>query len=245
MKERERIVVSGLLTLMFVTWLGFFFHRSPRFAGSLAGFVFAVGGSALMLVPLLYLVIKRIPPLKRWFTERVSMRTLLSWHIYAGVLGPILVLIHTGHKFDSALGVALTAMTLIVVVSGFVGRYLMSFLGREIKSLRETLAGLRTEYEEFARSMRATESPPSILGLLRVRISSLAFSSSAQVPPDVRAAELASAIADTEFAIASNERFKRAFSLWLKVHIVLSLVLYALLAFHVWVGLYFGLRWVP
>ena len=32
MKDRERIVVSGILSLLVLTWLGFLFHTSPRFA---------------------------------------------------------------------------------------------------------------------------------------------------------------------------------------------------------------------
>lgn len=52
-----------------------------------------------MLVPFAYLVVKRIPPLKRLVTQRISLRTFLAWHIYAGAPGPILVLLHTGHKF--------------------------------------------------------------------------------------------------------------------------------------------------
>src|SRR5581483_7563999 len=98
MKERERIVVTGLVVLMLILWLGFLVHRSPRFAGSARGGVLAVSGSALMLVPLIYLFVKRIKPLRRGVSRFVSMRTLLAWHIYAGILGPILVVLHTGHK---------------------------------------------------------------------------------------------------------------------------------------------------
>lgn len=242
MKEREKIMVTGLVTLMLVTWLGFFLHRSPRFAGSPMGGVFAVTGSVLMLVPLLYMFIKRIPGLKRRVTKWASMRTLLTWHVYAGVLGPILVVVHTGHKFESALGVALTAMTLIVVISGFVGRYLMSFIRQEIRALKETLDGLRAELQQFSE----TAKPPKSFGFMkRVRARAvLAFSTGDdEVPDEIRALQLAGAISDTEYAIASNDWFKRAFSAWLKLHIVLSLVLYALMGFHVWGGLYFGLRW--
>ena len=64
MKERQRIVVSGLVVLFLSLWLGFLVHRSPRFAGSFLGGVLGVSGAALMLVALLYLIIKRIPPLK-------------------------------------------------------------------------------------------------------------------------------------------------------------------------------------
>ena len=122
MKEREKIIASGLTTLMLVLWLGFAFHQSPRFAGTAIGGLLAVSGSLLMLFPLAYMIIKRVKRLKKWTTQFVSMRTLLSWHIYAGIVGPILVLLHTGHKFNSLLGISLTTLTIIVVISGFIGR---------------------------------------------------------------------------------------------------------------------------
>jgi len=78
MKERDRILVSGLVALMLLLWLGFLVHRSPRFPGSLWGGVLGVSGAALMMVPLVHSLIKRIAPLKRAVTHRVPMRTLLS-----------------------------------------------------------------------------------------------------------------------------------------------------------------------
>ena len=74
-----------------------------------------------MLGPLVYLVIKRVKPIKARVTRQVSIRTLLSWHIYAGLLGSLLVLLHTGHKFESVLGISLTTLTLIIVFSGSSG----------------------------------------------------------------------------------------------------------------------------
>jgi hypothetical protein len=106
--KHERTIVGGLVLLSLVLWLGFLVHRSPRFAGSAWGGVLGISGATLMLVPLAYMIVKRVPTLKRVVTPRFSMRTLLVWHIYAGILGPILGLLHTGHKFDSPLGVMLT-----------------------------------------------------------------------------------------------------------------------------------------
>jgi hypothetical protein len=69
--------------------------------------------------------------LKKVVTQRVSMRTLLTWHIYAGIVGPILAILHTGHKFNSSLGIALTAMMILVTLSGFVGRsFVRGLIGR-------------------------------------------------------------------------------------------------------------------
>ena len=37
MQERQRVIVTDLIVLLLVLTLGFFVHRDPRFAGSLAG----------------------------------------------------------------------------------------------------------------------------------------------------------------------------------------------------------------
>ena len=108
-----------------------------------------------MLVPLAYLIVKRVGPLKRAVTRRVSLRTLLAWHIYAGILGPILGLLHTGHKFVSPLGIALTAMMIVVVLSGFIGRYLLGRTGQTIREKREMLTDLELAYRQTAGELAA------------------------------------------------------------------------------------------
>src|SRR5262249_58032612 len=92
-----------------------------------------LSATALMLIPLVYLVVKRLPWLKQGVTRAVSMRSLLAIHMYAGVLGPILGVLHSGHTFNSPLGIALTAMMIVVVLSGFVGRYLMTMITADMR----------------------------------------------------------------------------------------------------------------
>lgn len=247
MKERERLVVSGLVILLLILWLGFLVHRSDRFAGSAWGGVLAVAGSLLMLVPLAYMVVKRLPPLKRRVTARVSMKTLLAWHIYAGVLGPILVLLHTGHKFDSPLGIALTAMTLLVVLSGFTGRYLMSRFAQTIREKQEMLTGLEISYRQTAAELAAQPDQAAALrplsGFFARLVAGFFVSASDRQSVALQALRLAESIADLEYAIKTHESFKRWFGAWLKAHIVLSFLLYALLGLHIWAGIHFGLRW--
>lgn len=251
MKEREPLVAGGLVALLLLLWLGFLFHASPRFAGSLWGGALAVAGSLLMLVPLAYAAVKRVPPLKKWALKRVSMKTLLAWHVYAGILGPILVVLHTGHKFDSALGVALTAMTLVVVASGFVGRYLMGRISQEVREKKETLARLELAYREVAGELAARPEEAAALRPLAGFWSRLvagfivgsAGTGDAALPAPVRALRLAEAIADLEYAIKTHETFRRWFAGWLRFHVVISAVLYVLLGLHVWAGIHFGLRW--
>jgi drug/metabolite transporter superfamily protein YnfA len=244
MRERERIYASLLGTIMVVLWLGLFFHRSPRFAGTAMGGVLAVSGSLLMLVPLAYMAIKRVRPLRKRVTKHLSMPTLLRIHIYAGIVGPILVLIHTGHKFDSAIGLSLVVMTLIVVASGFVGRYAMSFLGQDVRALRSNLEPLILEHERLVGSRtHASGGRMSKLRMMRARVAGVGLSDAQGALDDWRLLQVSDAIADTEGAIAADKWMKKAFGTWLKVHISLSLVLYGLLATHVASAIYFGLRW--
>lgn len=247
-KERDRIVIAGLVMLMLWLWLGFLVHRSARFPGSLWGGVLGVSGAALMMVPLLYSLMKRVPPLKR----RVSLRTLLAWHIYAGILGPVLALLHTGHKFDSPLGIALTGMMLIVVLSGFTGRYLLAQISDEIREKKDLQAALFQRYQETAAEIRSrSELTQAISRLLKpldwLRV--YLFVPTYGLPigasdPLVRAVTLAQSISDLNYAIRTHEVFKAWFARWLRAHIVLSAVLYVLLAVHIWGAIHFGIRWL-
>jgi hypothetical protein len=247
MKERERLVVTGLVMLMLLLWFGFAVHRSPRFAGSLLGGLLGVTGALLMLVPLAYSIIKRVPRLKTAFTRRVPMRTVLAWHIYAGVAGPILGLLHTGHKFESTLGILLTAMMLIVVLSGFTGRYLMSRISQEIREKQSILTGLEVAYSETAAELASRPQEAALAArsgfLARIAAGLFVPATAPNFAAPYRAIRLAESIADVEYAISTHETFKGLFSRWLKFHIVISYVLYILLGLHIWSGIHFGLRW--
>ena len=91
------------------------------------------GGGGGMLIPLAYPIVKRIPFLHDRITRHVSLQTLLTVHVYSGIFGPLFAIIHTGHKFDSPLGITLAAVMLLVVVSGFAVRYLLTYINQEIK----------------------------------------------------------------------------------------------------------------
>jgi len=246
MKERERIVVSGTACVLLVTWLGFLFHRSPRFAGSQAGVAFGIAGAVLMLVPLAYPIVKRIPFIHTRITQYVSMQTLLAAHVYAGIFGPVMAIIHTGHKFDSLLGIWLTAVMLLVVVSGFVVRYLLTYVNQDIQ---DKLLLLQTARGDLDSAWGVLEnSPAELKGLPRAPVMAAGLASvgiemsfSGPAGEVIRTAE---SVADLEYAIRTDDLFKLWFSRSLKLHIVLSVLLYLLLALHIVYGIHFGLRWL-
>ena len=246
MKEREGLIVGGVGCTLLLAWLGFLLHRSPRFAGSGTGAVFGTAGAALMLVPLAYPIVKRIPFLHDRITAHVSLQSLLTLHVYSGIFGPLLALIHTGHKFDSWLGITLTAVMLLVVVSGFAVRYLLTYVTHEIK---DKLLLLQTARGDLDSAWGVLENSPTEMRflpktpVLAAGMASLGIELSFGGPAGevIRTAEGA---ADLEYAVRTHEFFKRWFGRALKLHIVLSVILYVLLGLHVWAGIHFGLRWV-
>jgi hypothetical protein len=246
MKDRERIILTGVLSVLLLGWLGFLVHSSPRFAGSGVGAVFGIAGAALMLVPLAYPIAKRIPFLHARITPYASMQSLLALHVYTGILGPVLALIHTGHKFDSVLGIALTAVMLLVVVSGFAVRYLLTYVTHEMK---DKLALLQTARGDLDSAWGVLENSPAAMRalpkapVLAAGLASLGI----EIPfggPAGEVTRTAEGVADLEYAVRTHELFKRWFGRSLKLHIVLSVILYLLLALHIGSGIYFGLRWL-
>ncbi|MEJ7598400.1 MAG: hypothetical protein WKG01_10860 [Kofleriaceae bacterium] len=230
MKERERIVVTGVLGVLVLAWLGFLVHRSPRFPGSGLGSAFGIAGAALMLVPLAYPLIKRTPVLNTRFTRHISMKSLLLVHVYAGILGPVLAIIHTGHKFDSLLGISLTAVMLLVVVNGFSVRYLLTYVGHEITDKLMLLQTARGDLDHAWGVLERSAPTPSSLPR--------------SAGPQADVSRIAESVADLEYAIRTHELFKRWFRRSLTLHIVLSVAFYLLLALHIGSGIYFGLRWM-
>ncbi len=245
MKERERIVVTGVFGVLVFAWLGFLAHRSPRFAGSGVGAVFGIAGAVLMLVPLAYPIVKRIRFLNTRINPHVSLQSLLTVHVYTGILGPLLGMIHTGHKFDSWLGITLTSVMLLVVLSGFIGRYFLSYVNQD---MRDKLLLLQTARGDLDSAWGAIQnSPPEISTLPKVPLLAAGLASlGLDLPiggPAREVIRLAESVADLEYAVRTHELLKRWCSRWLKLHLVLSVLLYVLLGLHVWAGIHFGLRW--
>jgi hypothetical protein len=101
-----------------------------------------IGTLLMVMTEVLYSLRKRT----RIFNWAGPVQHWLSFHIFTGIIGPFLVLMHTGLAFRGLAGIS-TFLTAIVVGSGFVGRYLYTALPRTISgavsSRQEILAETR------------------------------------------------------------------------------------------------------
>jgi hypothetical protein len=143
-------------------------------------------------------------------------------------------------------GIALTATMLLVVVTGYVLRYLTPFVNVDLKDkllLLQTARGdLDSAWGMLEKSAAERKGLPKA-PLLTAGLASIGLS----FAPDTAAGQvttLAESVADLEYSIRTDELLRRWFSRALKLHIVLSLAMYALLAAHITSGIYFGLRWL-
>lgn len=250
MQERSATVIGALVLLLLIFALGFLFHVSARFPGSFTGSVIGAAGAILILIALSYTPLKRVPFLHDHVTRYVSERTLLTIHIYAGVLGPILGLIHAAHKLESPLGLSLTGIMLLVVISGYIGRYLLLQISVAVRGRKSQLAMLKTEFAALAGDQNSATAiaPEAVHFSVRLGRLSLFFATAEQPVDRINsppaATDLAGAIADTEYAIRAENATKGLFDASLILHGILGAILLVLLAVHIWSGFYYGLRWL-
>ena len=233
----------GAGALVFL-WLRFLFHADPDYAASLQGSAVGIAGATLLLVPLVYSVIKRV-----FGVRGQRLRLALEIHIFSALAGAILAVVHTGHKFDNPLGVMLTALMLIVVVSGFVGRYLLRHCTHALAEKRDAAAqanaALAPAREALAKALesRAWRRPVAILWLALLAPTFVPDHALRSAARDAR--RLADAAATVESSLALHTSMQGWFRRWMSVHLLLTAVFYALLVAHVLAVTYFGLRWWP
>lgn len=133
MRGQNRELWLSLLAVVVITAVYAFVTWQTRIippAGGLFGHLIGVIGFLMMLMAeTLYSFRKRSRkafwgPLADW----------LQFHIFTGIVGPYMVLLHTSWKFNGLAGATL-ALTIIIVLSGFFGRYIYTRIPRTINGV--------------------------------------------------------------------------------------------------------------
>ena len=136
-----------LITGVYILVLFFTRHIPP--ARELFGHGLGILGFIFMLMTeTLYSLRKRSRSV-RWG----RMSTWLQFHIFTGLVGPYMVLLHTSWKFNGIAGVT-TLFTVIIVISGFIGRYIFTRIPRTLDGL-EIEATISQETLKQARRLMA------------------------------------------------------------------------------------------
>jgi len=236
-------------------------------AGGSVGHKLGIVGSSMMVLMLLYSVrkrvgaLRRLGPLGRW----------LDVHIFLGILGPLLVVLHSTFKVQGLVALSFWSM-IIVAASGVLGRYLYLQIPRTRAGEERALVELEAEDRELSGQLRtrfrldeaqiagldALVAVPTRVGLLggfvrlvtddlRLRSGLRAFARSCRSVP-------APVFKDFERVVRQKAQVHRRILLWDRVHELFhywhvlhkpfALVMYLFLIVHVAVALVTGYGWV-
>lgn len=279
-----RVLLAGLYlvsggALLWLLLLGGSFYLTPLGerahhegywewkAGGSVGHTLGTIGASMMLLMLLYSVRKRmralrgLGPLGRW----------LDVHIYLGVFGPLLVVLHSAFKVQGLAAVSFWSM-IAVALSGVAGRYLYLQIPRTRAGEELTLSELEEADRRLAQRLRhefgldtarlarlellaaAPESRAGLLGVLagllfgraRRRRALRGFARSCRSVP-------ASVLREFERVVLLKAVARRRIQLWNRVHELFhywnvihkpfAVVMYLFMVIHIAVAVLTGYGW--
>ncbi len=113
------LIIGGVYALVL------FATREVPAAGEFFGHSLGIAGFILMLMTETLYSLRKRSRSARWG----KMANWLKFHIFTGLVGPFMVFLHTSWKFNGIAGVV-TLLTLIVVISGIIGRYIYTAIPR-------------------------------------------------------------------------------------------------------------------
>jgi hypothetical protein len=127
-------------------------RNGPPRPSSTLGYTLGILGFLLMLcTETLYTLRKRA---RRFHFGRMS--SWLQIHIITGIVGPCLVLLHAGGKFHGLAGI-LAALTIVIVLSGFIGRYIYTAVPRTLDGVELAVRDLEARIAEFDGEIQALD----------------------------------------------------------------------------------------
>jgi hypothetical protein len=156
--SRELKIAIWLILLITLGYLGLVWRFGLLGAGSRYGRALGSVGFLLMLMTeMLYSTRKRAVH-RPWG----RLASWLRFHIITGIVGPYLVFLHSDWSFRGLAGTVLL-LTFLVVVSGFIGRYIYTAVPRNADGLVVELEDLQREIleiEMMIRRVKSVRTPP-------------------------------------------------------------------------------------
>lgn len=123
LRWRRRAFV--LLLLIVGSYVWYRLDEPFPHGGSFAGLTYGIVATILIGWLILYAVRKR--------AHKSRLGTLEGWaqaHVYIGLLVPVLVLLHSGFRFQDRLAVSTMVVLMLVIVTGFAGTVLYTVVPR-------------------------------------------------------------------------------------------------------------------
>jgi hypothetical protein len=147
-KELWLALLAAVMITGMYAFVVYRYSAVPEAAGFFGHMIGVVGFLMMLMTETLYSFRKRSRK-GRWG----SMKSWLQFHIFTGLVGPFMVLLHTSWKFNGLAG-ATTLLTVVIVISGFIGRYIYTRIPRSLDGLEMTGTGAQAYAAMLARTRR-------------------------------------------------------------------------------------------
>jgi hypothetical protein len=209
-------IAVALITVAYVGVTGMI--GVPRAVGLIGHSLGIVGFGLMVFTEIGYSLRKRAMG-----RPRGTMRAWLQLHIFTGIVGPYLVLLHTAWSFSGMAG-ALTVLVLIVVFSGFLGRYIYTAVPR-------TADGAILEAEEIGRMLDAAKAEAAAAHAEGTKRDPAAIH---------RERVAAGRLRQLERQMAALRWARRALATWHTIHIPIGMAMFVTAGVHIVAALYYA-----
>jgi hypothetical protein len=235
-------------------------HAAFRPSGTW-GHGIGIAASLFMLLNFVYPIRKRL----RIFKGRGPIAPWLTFHVFVGLLSPIVILFHSAFVWRNVLATVTYVSLLVVVATGIIGRWFYALV--QVEGLRAALAAVKTRVEPVLARVRqdqprlgawldrAMGAPAgddllaALVGLpidsIRLRLRVRGTRSLFLDRRDYRAfrgALLEGLRARRKLAL--HAPLKRLLNRWRLFHIATSIVLLLVMGAHIAFSLKLGFRWI-
>lgn len=233
-------------------------------ASELFGHSIGIAGFLLMLMTETLYTLRKRSRSARW--GRVSL--WLQFHIFTGLVGPYMVLLHSSWKFHGLAGMVML-FTIMVVISGFIGRYIYTAIPRTVDGVEMKVGEIQRQLSQLEAEIKSwLEGQPAIgLGLVQEVFASSAGSGGAlmslwvpligwpnrlrfwlltrRMEPEMRrqAARMVGLLRRRGAIYRQHARLaqmRRLLALWHALHVPLGLVLFAAAFIHIGAAIYYA-----
>lgn len=202
-------------------------HRALRPSG-LVGLPLGIAGALLIAASTGYVVRKRLVSRPRF----AALRAWMGFHVFAGLLGPALVLLHAAFVPTSALGLLALASLAVVVASGLFGRHVYASFPKTLEGRALGLNEVRKRLAVYERDLAALDAGPGVIAPLDARA------------PLERRRVLERRLARERRWLARYDDLRRLMGIWRFLHVWLAVVTGLAVAGHVAIAVLFGDLWV-
>lgn len=233
-------------------------------ASGLFGHGLGILGFILMLMTEVLYTWRKRSRSARWG----RMSSWLRFHIFTGLVGPYMVLLHSSWKFNGLAGIVML-LTVVIVISGIVGRYIYTAIPRTADGAEIESAELAHQVDSVETSLESwRQAQPEMTRLLSNALRAEAHNASMQLPffgetlaklryrrnfrraqrkldarQRAKAGELAQLIRRKQVLqrqASSLVVSRRLLSLWHTIHIPIGLALFSTAVVHILGAIYYA-----